>query len=71
KTCAGAEKVYVAFYGEAIPHLRVHLTARYPGTPAQYLCWNVEDWPDAPRGHSEEITALCYKLRMPLANDSM
>src|SRR6185312_10653946 len=47
KSCAGAEKVYVVFYGEVTPHLHIHLTARYPGVPPEYLRWNIEDWPDA------------------------
>jgi diadenosine tetraphosphate (Ap4A) HIT family hydrolase len=68
KACAGAEKVYAVFYGEVTPHLHVHLTARYPGTPAQYLRWNVEDWPAAPRGNVDELAALCCKLRKALAD---
>lgn len=68
KTCAGAEKVYAVFYGEVTPHLHVHLTARYPDTPAQHLRWNVEDWPDAPRGNADEIAVLCGQLRRALAD---
>ena len=67
KACTGAEKVYVEFYGEATPHLHVFLTARYPNTPAEYLRWNVEDWPDAPRGDVPAIEALCQRLREGLA----
>ena len=63
KTCAGAEKVYAIFYGEVTPHLHVHLTARYPGTPAEYLRWNVEDWSDAPKGNWDEVAALSERLR--------
>ena len=70
KVCTGAEKVYVEFYGEVTPHLHVFLTARYPGTPAEYLRWNVENWPDAPRGGVEEITALCQRLRAALEDIS-
>ncbi len=69
KSCAGAEKVYAVFYGEVTPHLHVHLTARYPETPAQYLRWNAEDWPDAPRGNIDAIAKLCCKLRTTLASD--
>lgn len=63
KACAGAEKVYVTFYGEVTPHLHVHLTARYSDTPAEYLRWNVEDWPDAPKGNWGEVAALSERLR--------
>ena len=68
KACTGAEKVYAVFYGEVTPHLHVHLTARYPNTPAEYLRWHVEDWPDAPRGDAEAIGALCRRLRASLAD---
>lgn len=70
KVCTGAEKVYAVFYGEVTPHLHVHLTARLPDTPPDYLRWNIEDWPDAPRGGVDEIAALCHKLRSLLADGS-
>jgi diadenosine tetraphosphate (Ap4A) HIT family hydrolase len=66
EACTGAEKVYAVFYGEAILHLHVHLTARYPDTPAKYLRWKIEDWPSAPRGNADEIAALCRRLRTAL-----
>ena len=69
KACAGAEKVYVVFYGEVTPHLHIHLTARYPDTPPEYLRWNVEAWPGAPRGDAEAIAAICQKLRATLADE--
>ncbi|HEY7358493.1 MAG TPA: hypothetical protein VH590_18555 [Ktedonobacterales bacterium] len=68
KACTGAEKVYVEFYAEVTPHLHVFLTARYPNTPAEYLRWNVENWPGAPRGDEQDIAALCQRLRAELAN---
>jgi diadenosine tetraphosphate (Ap4A) HIT family hydrolase len=70
KACTGAEKVYVEFYAEVTPHLHTFLTARYPGTPAKYLRWNVKDWPDAPRGGVQDIAALCERLRAALAQTS-
>ena len=69
KSSADAEKVYAVFYGEVTPHLHIHLTARYPETPADYLRWNVEDWPDAPRGGPDATAALCGRLRAMLAGD--
>lgn len=68
KASTGAEKVYAVFYGEVTPHLHVHLTARYRETPAEYLRWNIEDWPDAPRGGADEVAALCHRLRRALAS---
>lgn len=34
---ARAENVYAAVIGDGVPHLHVHLTPRYPGTPARVL----------------------------------
>jgi histidine triad (HIT) family protein len=69
KACTGADKVYAEFYGEVIPHLHVHLTARYPDTPDEYLRWKIEDWPGAPRGTADEINVLCTRLRAMLASE--
>lgn len=67
KACVGAERSYVVFFGEAVPHLHVFITARYPDTPPEYWRSNISAWPDAPRGGPEEICALCDKLRAYLA----
>jgi len=67
KACTGAEKVYVVAYYEVNPHLHLHLIARYPETPREYWRWKVGDWPEAPRGRPEEITALCEQLRAHLS----
>ncbi|HEX8032388.1 MAG TPA: hypothetical protein VF510_00995 [Ktedonobacterales bacterium] len=68
KVCTGAEKVYMEFYGEVTPHVHGFLTARYPGTPTEYLRWNVENWPGAPRGGADDIASLCQRLRSMLAD---
>jgi histidine triad (HIT) family protein len=68
KRSTGAEKVYVEFYAEVTPHLHVFLTARYPGTPAEYWRWHAGEWPGAPRGGEPEIATLCQRLRSALAN---
>ena len=67
KVCAGAEKIYVEAYYEVVPHLHLHLFARYPGTPQEYWRWKAKDWPQAPRGSLEEIATLCEQLRAYLA----
>lgn len=69
KARTGAEKVYTVFYGEATPHLHVHLTARYRDAPPEYLRWRAEHWPDAPHGDAEAIAALCDGLRAALAEN--
>ncbi|PWT73183.1 MAG: hypothetical protein C5B60_08565 [Chloroflexi bacterium] len=59
----GAKLLSTSFF--QIDH--IFLTARYPGTPPEYLRWNVENWPGAPRGGAAEITCLCKRLRTALA----
>lgn len=66
QVCTGAEKVYVEAYYEVVPHLHLHLIARYPGTPQKYWRWNISAWPEAPHGGSSEIEALCGQLRSSL-----
>jgi histidine triad (HIT) family protein len=60
---AGAEHVYAAVIGDAVPHLHVHLLPRFPGTPREYWWTRVDDWPDARRGTIAEIAALVTELR--------
>lgn len=71
KVSTNAEKVYAIFYGEVTPHLHVHLITRYPDTPAEYLRWNVEHWPDAPAGDAEAVRVLSQKLRALLTEQSV
>lgn len=71
KICTSAEKVYVTSYSEVTPHLHIHLTARYPGTPAEYLRWKIEDWPAAPQGNKEEIAALSQQSRSALVDNHL
>jgi len=42
---AGAEHVYAMVIGDAVPHLHVHLQARYPGAPREYWWDKVAQWP--------------------------
>ena len=65
---AGAEHVYAAVIGDAVPHLHVHLLPRYPGTPREYWWTRVDEWPEAQRGDAEEIGALVRELRSYLAS---
>jgi histidine triad (HIT) family protein len=65
---AGAEHVYAAVIGDAIPHLHVHLIPRYPGTPREYWWMRVREWPDARRGGLAEISAFVRELRDYLAD---
>lgn len=64
---SGAEHVYAAVYGDGVPHLHVHLLARFPGTPREYWGTQVNKWPGAWRGGAAEIAVLVQELRGYLA----
>jgi histidine triad (HIT) family protein len=59
----GAEHVYAAVIGDGVPHLHVHLLARYPGTPQDYWWTRVDEWPKAARGTEAEVGELVTRLR--------
>jgi histidine triad (HIT) family protein len=67
KACTGADHVYVFFYGDHVPHLHLHVFARYPGTPQEYWRERVDEWSGSPRGGTAEVAALCDRLRAYLA----
>lgn len=66
---AGAEHVYAAVIGDAVPHLHIHLYARFPGTPREYWWTRVDKWPDARRGGTADIEAFVSELRRYLTDD--
>jgi diadenosine tetraphosphate (Ap4A) HIT family hydrolase len=63
----GAEHVYSFVIGHEVSHLHIHLTPRYPGTPTEYWGSRIGQWPDAPRGDVQDITAVCDRLRQALS----
>ena len=64
---AGAEHVYSHVYGDGVPHLHVHLVARYPGAPREYWTLQTKAWPGAPRGGRADVRELSAKLRDAVA----
>ncbi|MFE8699723.1 HIT family protein [Cytobacillus sp. FJAT-54145] len=59
-----AEHVYALVSGNSVPHLHMHLVARYPNTPEQY--WGpfaVYDSPNARMGGNNEVIDLCNRIR--------
>jgi histidine triad (HIT) family protein len=63
----GAEHVYSLVSGNSVPHLHMHLVARYPNTPEDY--WGpmaVYDWEDAPMGNNKEVVNLCKRMKVYL-----
>jgi len=66
KEVEGAEHVYSVVLGDAVPHLHIHLAPRYPGAPEEYWGMRVDEWPEAPRGGTVEITAVSDRLSRAL-----
>lgn len=60
---AGMEHVYAFVYGDAVPHLHVHLLGRHPGAPPEYRGVRVDEWPDAPHGDADAVAAYVARLR--------
>ncbi|WP_226672134.1 HIT family protein [Rossellomorea aquimaris] len=59
-----AEHIYSLVSGNSVPHLHMHLVARYPGTPEEF--WGpmeVYDWEGAPMGAGDEVVQLCTRLK--------
>jgi len=69
KACTGADHVYVFFYGDHVPHLHLHIWARYPGTPEEYWRERVDEWSGSPKGGKDEVVALSQRLRAFLAEN--
>ena len=69
KESEGAEHIYSLVSGNSVPHLHMHLVARYPNTPLNYWgAMDVYDWEEAPMGTNEEVVALCHRLKTYLEN---
>ena len=64
----GAVHVYAFVFGDAVPHLHVHVAPRYPDTPREYWGPRLNQWADAPRVNAEEIRDLVSHLRSQLSN---
>ncbi|MCI4350620.1 MAG: HIT family protein [Thermoplasmata archaeon] len=64
------ELVYLDCYMEVVRHVHLFLTARYPGTPSEFLRWRVTEWPGAPHGDRAQIDVLGNRLRSVLARTS-
>ena len=70
KASENAEHIYSFVSGNSVPHLHMHLVARYPNTPKEY--WGpseVYDWKDAPMGDNHAVVALCNRLKAYLGGN--
>jgi histidine triad (HIT) family protein len=70
RAVAGADHVYAAVIGHAIPHLHIHVIPRYPGTPREWWWTRLDEWPDAPRVDEVEARRLAARLRPLIAFDT-
>lgn len=69
KYSESAEHIYSLVSGNFVPHLHMHLIARYPNTPEEY--WGpleVYNWDEAPMGENKEVVELCNRLKTYLEN---
>ena len=58
--------MYAAVIGHHIPHLHLHLIARFPGTPEEFWWTRVDEWPDAQRGDEPRIALFLELVRNAL-----
>jgi histidine triad (HIT) family protein len=65
----GAERVYLAVVGHAVPHLHVHLIPRWPGTPDDVSWRDVDEWEGARRGNVASAAELVRQIRDVLATE--
>jgi diadenosine tetraphosphate (Ap4A) HIT family hydrolase len=70
KAIAGAEHVYAFVLGHGVPHLHIHLLPRYAETPHEYWGVRIDEWPEAPRGDNQRVSALCEQLRAYLQKET-
>jgi diadenosine tetraphosphate (Ap4A) HIT family hydrolase len=59
----GAEHVYAFVFGDAVPHLHVHLAPRYEGTPVEYWGARLNEWPEHPRVDADSMRDVVSLLR--------
>jgi len=70
KESENAEHIYALVSGNSVPHLHLHLVARYANTPKE--CWGpmeVYNWKEAPMGDNNEVIDLCNRLKTHLENN--
>ena len=58
----GAEWVYSAIIGIAIPHFHQHILPRYPGTPPDVRWYAIDEWEGGPHGGFQEIQEFVTRL---------
>ena len=69
KKALGCEHVYLFVLGDGIPHLHIHVIAKYPDAPRKYWGPKVDEWPDAPRGGADEIMKINETVKAELEKE--
>jgi diadenosine tetraphosphate (Ap4A) HIT family hydrolase len=62
KDLVGAAWTYTYCFTESFRHVHQFVLARYPGTPPEYIRLQVDEWKQAPRGSTEQISKLSHQL---------
>ena len=71
KESENAEHIYSLVSGNSVPHLHMHIVARYPNTPKEnWGPMEVYDWQDAPIGDNDQVVELCNRIKIHLENNS-
>ncbi|MBP3951649.1 HIT family protein [Bacillus suaedae] len=67
KKSENAEHIYALVTGNSVPHLHMHVVARYPNTPEQYWGpFEVSHSPNARMGTNDEVIELCNRIKAHL-----
>ena len=70
KAALDCEHVYFFVLGDGIPHLHIHVVAKYKGAPREYWGPKVDEWPDAPRGGINEVLEANSIVKAQLAKQA-
>ncbi len=69
KKALDCEHVYFFVLGDGVPHLHIHVIAKYPDAPREYWGLKVDEWPDAPRGGADEILKINEAVKSKLEKE--
>lgn len=67
-----AEHVYAQVLGDGVPHLHLHLIARYPNTPEEF--WGptkVYEWDESPFGNSSDVAKVSHRIKNYLEKEEI
>ncbi|QNR07899.1 HIT family protein [Macrococcoides canis] len=66
-----AEHIYALVSGNSVPHFHLHLIARYPNTPEEFLGpMDVRKAPNARKGSESEVEQLCQRIKLYMEHNA-